>query len=205
MQPNISIAIEDKPYFTNISEIKSMKMIEIPRPKKMLLPISDVDATDDYEKRTKEGSALKKIIKTLKGTEMQFTADDTLITTEPKYLNTDTLRESTTSIPSKLFNSKLNIDKISRNQSKISSNNDSTNADVRSKFRLVDGTVPGIVKVRMQNTSIVKDGATRLIYSVHLDDKPVPAETAARDMTLLSAQEVALELGALVITQSERE
>ncbi|CAK9821272.1 hypothetical protein ANTRET_LOCUS36 [Anthophora retusa] len=34
--------------------------------------------------------------------------------------------------------------------------------------------------------------------------KPVPAETAARDMALLSSQEVALELGAPVLIQSER-
>jgi hypothetical protein len=57
----------------------------------------------------------------------------------------------------------------------------------------------------MQNTSVIEGGATRLIYSVHLDGKPVPAETAARDMALLSPQEVALELGAPVIIQSERE
>lgn len=62
----------------------------------------------------------------------------------------------------------------------------------------------GVVQVRMQNTSVSDDGSTRLIYSVHLGGKPVPAETAAKDMALLSPQEVALELGAPVIIQSER-
>ncbi|XP_063988047.1 uncharacterized protein LOC135168089 isoform X6 [Diachasmimorpha longicaudata] len=57
--------------------------------------------------------------------------------------------------------------------------------------------------VRMQNTTVLEDGSTRLIYSVHLGGKPVPAETAAKDMSLLSPQEVALELGAPVIIQSE--
>ncbi|XP_076627643.1 uncharacterized protein LOC143344913 [Colletes latitarsis] len=55
----------------------------------------------------------------------------------------------------------------------------------------------------MQNTSVTESGATRLIYSVHLGGKPVPAEIAARDMALLSPQEVALELGAPVLVQSE--
>ncbi|XP_015117807.1 uncharacterized protein LOC107041671 isoform X2 [Diachasma alloeum] len=61
----------------------------------------------------------------------------------------------------------------------------------------------GMVQVRMQNTTVLEDGSTRLIYSVHLGGKPVPAETAAKDMALLSPQEVALELGAPVIIQSE--
>lgn len=63
----------------------------------------------------------------------------------------------------------------------------------------------GVVQVRMQNTSVLEGGATRLIYSVHLSGKPVPAETAAKDMALLSTQEVALELGTPVIISSERE
>ncbi|XP_014204494.1 uncharacterized protein LOC106636591 [Copidosoma floridanum] len=62
---------------------------------------------------------------------------------------------------------------------------------------------PQLVQVRMQNTSLMQDGATRLVYTVHLGGKPVPAETAAKDMALLSAQEVALELGAPVVIQSE--
>lgn len=62
----------------------------------------------------------------------------------------------------------------------------------------------GMVQVRMQNTTVLEDGSTRLIYSVHLGGKPVPAETAAKDMALLSPQEVALELGAPVIIQGER-
>ncbi|XP_043284505.1 uncharacterized protein [Venturia canescens] len=61
----------------------------------------------------------------------------------------------------------------------------------------------GVVQVRMQNMSVTETGSTRLVYSVHLGGKPVPAETAAKDMALLSPQEVALELGVPVIIQSE--
>ncbi|XP_029039183.2 uncharacterized protein LOC114874237 isoform X1 [Osmia bicornis bicornis] len=78
-----------------------------------------------------------------------------------------------------------------------------TNVNKRSEFRLLDHPGDQTVQVRMQNTSVTESGATKLIYSVHLGGKPVPAETAARDMALLSPQEVALELGAPVIIQSE--
>ncbi|XP_033222414.1 uncharacterized protein LOC117176311 isoform X2 [Belonocnema kinseyi] len=61
----------------------------------------------------------------------------------------------------------------------------------------------GLVQVKMQNTSVIDRGTTKLIYSVHLSGKPVPAETAAKDMALLSPQEVALELGTPVLIQSE--
>ncbi|CAB0033220.1 unnamed protein product [Trichogramma brassicae] len=61
----------------------------------------------------------------------------------------------------------------------------------------------GLVQVRMQNTSRLESGATKLIYTVHLGGKPVPAETAAKDMALLSPQEVALELGTPVLISSE--
>ena len=71
----------------------------------------------------------------------------------------------------------------------------------KSKLRSLD---IGTVQVRMQNTTMTETGGTRLIYSVHLGGKPVPAETAAKDMALLSPQEVALELGVPVIIQSER-
>ncbi|XP_015593385.1 uncharacterized protein LOC107266895 isoform X2 [Cephus cinctus] len=70
----------------------------------------------------------------------------------------------------------------------------------KSKLRIPD---VGTVQVRMTNTSVIEGGATRLIYSVHLGGKPVPAATAAKDMALLSEQEVAIELGAPVIIQSE--
>ncbi|XP_015428515.1 PREDICTED: uncharacterized protein LOC107185360 [Dufourea novaeangliae] len=85
----------------------------------------------------------------------------------------------------------------------ISNDIDGESADRRSELRLFNNTAEGTVQVRMQNTSVTENGATRLIYSVHLGGKPVPAETAARDMALLSSQEVALELGAPVLIQSE--
>lgn len=190
----------NKLYFPNVSQIKSMRMIEIPRPKTKLLPTFDVDATDDREKPTKEDFALKKIIKTLKGDTKSLLSDD-----EPTTIaltNIDETDDSNEQIPRESMpmsiDSKSKIDVISNRS------NDNERADIRSRLRLVDGSIPGIVKVRMQNTSVIEGGAMRLIYSVHLDDKPVPAETAARDMALLSPQEVALELGAPVIIQSER-
>lgn len=63
---------------------------------------------------------------------------------------------------------------------------------------------PNLVQVSMQNVTVIEDSGIRLIYSVHLGGKPVPAETAAKDMALLSEQEVALELGTPVIIQSRR-
>lgn len=195
-------------HLPNDTQIKSMKMIEIPRPKKMLLPT--FDATDDYEKPTKEDLALRKIIKTLKeDTRLPSSEDDETTSVKPEIGTDDRSGESfsqeLTPMPVSAPDFKSNIDVVSKNRSTSLSENEIASAGVRSKLRLVDGSVPGIVKVRMQNTSVIEGGATRLIYSVHLDGKPVPAETAARDMALLSPQEVALELGAPVIIQSERE
>ncbi|XP_029679452.1 uncharacterized protein LOC115245321 [Formica exsecta] len=197
-----NITDDNKLYFPNVSQIKSMRMIEIPRPKTKLLPTFDVDATDDREKPTKEDFALKKIIKTLKGDIRFLPSDDEPTTINPTYIdetnnsNEQIPRESIPSINLK-SDSKSNTDFVSNRSS------DDESAGMRSRLRLADGSIPGIVKVRMQNTSVIEGGAMRLIYSVHLDDKPVPAETAARDMALLSPQEVALELGAPVIIQSE--
>jgi len=194
----------DEKYFSNVSQVKSMRMIEIPRPKKMLLPVFDIDATNDYDKSTKDDSALKKIIKTLKEETKSFsTQNDESITVDSIHLVPDTIDDSSKQFPPQSMSfpssdSKLNTESISKSRS-----NDNEDASVRSRLRLADGSIPGVVKVRMQNTSIF-EGAMRLIYSVHLDDKPVLAEMAARDMMLLSPQEVALELGAPVIIQSER-
>lgn len=181
-----------------------MRMIEIPRPK-MMLPTFEVDAMDDREKPTKE-FALKKIIKTLKGDTRSLPSDDEPTTIDSTY--SDETDHSSEQVPQELMptstdsksDSKSNNDVVSRNRS-----SDEESVSMRSRLRLADGSIPGVVKVRMQNTSVIEGGAMRLIYSVHLDDKPVPAEMAARDMALLSPQEVALELGAPVIIQSERE
>ncbi|XP_012534306.1 uncharacterized protein LOC105835502 isoform X3 [Monomorium pharaonis] len=206
-EASVSNVVDDK-YPSNVSHVQSMRMIEIPRPKKMLLPMLDVDAAnDDYEKSTKDDVALKKIktlAKTLKGeTKSLSTQDDESVTADSAHPDLNALdnssKQSTPEVtPTPTSNSKPNADSISRNRS-----NDNEVASVRSRLRLADGSIPGVVKVRMQNTSVIEGGATRLIYSVHLDDKPVPAETAARDMALISPQEVALELGAPVIIQSE--
>ena len=94
--------------------------------------------------------------------------------------------------------------RTSRNEIFNDINSESINASKYSELRSMDHAGDEIVQVRMQNTSVTESGATKLIYSVHLGGKPVPAETAARDMALLSPQEVALELGAPVLIQSER-
>ncbi|XP_015172713.1 PREDICTED: uncharacterized protein LOC107064500 [Polistes dominula] len=92
------------------------------------------------------------------------------------------------------FSSKSSVDwRLSEESNK------DINSTVSSKLRSLDG----VVQVRMHNTSTIESEGTRLIYSVHLGGKPVPAETAARDMALLSSQEVALELGVPVIIRSE--
>lgn len=191
-----------------------MRMIEIPRPK-TLLPTFNLGATN--EKPTKDTLA-QRLIKKLKGDtkhstskekeiadESTIVVDDSRSTTSRYDLDTvsdeQNLPDESTPPPKSLDDSsgsKMSGDVVSRNRS-------SSNEGERSKLRLADSTIPGVVKVRMQNTSVIESGATRLIYSVHLDGKPVPAETAARDMALLSPQEVALELGAPVIIQSERE
>jgi len=200
-ETSVSNLTDNKLYFPNVSQIKSMRMIEIPKPKTMLLPTFEVDAMDDREKPTKE-FALKKIIKTLKGDTRSLPSDDEPTTIDPTY--SDETGHSSEQVPQELMptstDSKSNNDVVSRNRS-----SDEVSVSMRSRLRLADGSIPGVVKVRMQNTSVIEGGAMRLIYSVHLDDKPVPAEMAARDMALLSPQEVALELGAPVIIQSERE
>ncbi|XP_043508288.1 uncharacterized protein LOC122527821 isoform X2 [Frieseomelitta varia] len=93
--------------------------------------------------------------------------------------------------------------KTLRNEILNDINSESINASKYLELRSMDHAGDEIVQVRMQNTSVTESGATKLIYSVHLGGKPVPAETAARDMALLSPQEVALELGAPVLIQSE--
>ncbi|XP_011162628.2 uncharacterized protein LOC105197781 isoform X2 [Solenopsis invicta] len=204
-ETSVPSLVDDK-YFSNVSQIKSMKMIEIPRPKKMLLPIIDDDAANDYKTSAKDDATLKKIIKTLKGeTNALSTQNDESVTVDQTHSSTNATDDSRKqsppeAIPIPSSDSKLNTDSISRSQS---NDNRYSSTSIRSKLRLADGSIPGIVKVRMQNTSVIEGGAMRLIYSVHLDGKPVPAETAARDMALLSPQEVALELGAPVIIQSE--
>lgn len=207
VEAGVSNLTEKKTYLTDDTQVKSMKMIEIPKPKKMLLPT--FETTDDYEKPTKEDLALKKIIKTLRKDtgELSSSKDDESTNVEADIGTNNHSGElfSRESTPMDTFDSNLNVDVVSKNRPTSSSENESASTAVRSKMRLVDGSVPGVVKVRMQNTSVIEGGATRLIYSVHLDGKPVPAETAARDMALLSPQEVALELGAPVIIQSERE
>lgn len=112
--------------------------------------------------------------------------------------------ESTTEYIDVSSDSSSSLNDHSKQQTLNNISTEETNVNKRSEFRLSDHPGDQTVQVRMQNTSVTESGATKLIYSVHLGGKPVPAETAARDMALLSPQEVALELGAPVIIQSER-
>ncbi|KYN29094.1 hypothetical protein ALC57_01481 [Trachymyrmex cornetzi] len=170
-----------------------------------LTVVFDNDVTNDYDKSTKDDFALKKIIKTLKAETKSFsTQNDESITVDPTHLIPDTIDDSSKQFPPQSMpipssDSKLNTESISKSQS---NDNEDASTSVRSRLRLADGSIPGVVKVRMQNTTVI-DGAMGLIYSVHLDGKPIPAEMASRDMAFLSPQEVALELGAPVIIQSE--
>ncbi|RLU25185.1 hypothetical protein DMN91_003277 [Ooceraea biroi] len=203
-EANVPSSTDDNLYFSKVSQVKSMRMIEIPRPKEMLLPMLDVDATD--EEFASKDFAMKKIMKTFredaKSSSSEINGYATTDSTNPDRGAIDDPREQSPQkpMPVPLDSSDSNVDPIAKNRS---NDNEGARIGVRSKLRLADGSVPGIVKVRMQNMSIIESGAMRLIYSVHLDGKPVPAETAARDMALLSPQEVALELGAPVIIQSE--
>ncbi|CAL7941770.1 unnamed protein product [Xylocopa violacea] len=103
------------------------------------------------------------------------------------------------------YNLQNHVENSLTSEKQISNNIGAENTSIgkRSELRSLDHSREETVQVRMQNTSVTEGGATKLIYSVHLGGKPVPAETAARDMALLSPQEVALELGAPVIIQSE--
>lgn len=197
---------DESSYFSNVTEVRSMRMVEIPRSKGMLLSLLDVDATAD-EAPTDETFALEKIIRTLRGDAKSSSLErDAYTSVDPTYPTPLGTIDDSSERPSPMPVSADSILDRPRSRSNDKhGDNESTRIGVRSKLRLVDGSIPGIVKVRMQNTSVIESGATRLIYSVHLDGKPVPAETAARDMALLSPQEVALELGAPVIIQSERE
>ncbi|XP_043263238.1 uncharacterized protein LOC122403664 isoform X2 [Colletes gigas] len=98
---------------------------------------------------------------------------------------------------------KISSDNHPLSRKQLSNNIEDERGSKRFELRLHNYTAEETVQVRMQNTSVTESGATRLIYSVHLGGKPVPAEIAARDMALLSPQEVALELGAPVLVQSE--
>lgn len=207
METSIPSSSDDDSDLSNVSQVKSMKMIETPR-KEMLSPMFDVSATNDES--ANEDLALKKVIKILKmdNAESSSLESDGYPIVDSTYSNTNAIdnprqqESAQESIPVDPSDSRSSIDSEVKSRSK---ENEAARMGVRSKLRLTHDSVPGIVKVRMQNTSVIEDGAVQLIYSVHLDGKPVPAETAARDMALLSPQEVALELGAPVIIQSERE
>jgi len=196
-EASVASPSDDNLSFSNNSPIKSMRMIEIPRPKEML-PM--LDMTNDGS--ADEDLALKKIMKMLRRDASSLENDRHSIDLNPDAINDPAEQATQESAPVPAFSSdsRSNIDPVAKDRS---SDGEGAGTDVRSKLRLADSS--GIVKVRMQNTSVIEGGAMRLIYSVHLDGKPVPAETAARDMSLLSPQEVALELGAPVIIQSERE
>ena len=60
------------------------------------------------------------------------------------------------------------------------------------------------VYVRVHNLTVTDDGNLELVYSVRVAGKPILATTAAKDMRLVSDNEVTAELGYTVITKAER-
>ena len=114
-------------------------------------------------------------------------------------------------LPNKYSPVSLSIDLEDDSKTSNSSNKryvdglDEFNSSGFNKSKSLLASDVGLVQVRMQNTTVIEGGPTKLIYSVHLAGKAVPADKAAKDMMLLSEQEVALVLGAPVIIQSERE
>ncbi|XP_076390699.1 uncharacterized protein LOC100883637 isoform X3 [Megachile rotundata] len=175
---------------------KPIKMIEVSKFKNTLLPTSDSNNIENHKKSSEMDEQLKKSSLI----QEKVSSNENIPVTTPMDYNESTMEYTNIS------SAKLNSQVFSSNDSKQIFNNISTediSTNKRSELRSLDHSADQTVQVRMQNTSMTESGATKLIYSVHLGGKPVPAETAARDMALLSPQEVALELGAPVIIQSE--
>lgn len=175
-------------------------------------PSSHTNETENYNKsadeddlsRSKNSSIIEK--ETSPSNKDALTTDSTEVTENVTYhLNESYMLEDTSSnLSSVTSNVQISSESHLIAKKPIPNVIETKGASKYSELRLLDHSAEETVRVRMQNTSVTEGGATRLIYSVHLGGKPVPAETAARDMALLSPQEVALELGAPVLIQSER-
>lgn len=202
---------------SEISTITNHVKLQVSTFKDALLPTTSVNKVENpYERLQTDDVHLRKVnlVK-----EKIFYSNNNLSTTASVnfHENADYTSQRSLQNDASTFNSSStgynlqNDDDIQNNRARTSRNEilndinlESINASKYSELRSMDHAGDEIVQVRMQNTSVTESGATKLIYSVHLGGKPVPAETAARDMALLSPQEVALELGAPVLIQSER-
>jgi len=89
------------------------------------------------------------------------------------------------------FDSRSNVDPVAKD---CPSNGESVKADVRSKLRLTEGSVLGIVKARMYNASIIEsDAIDRDIDLFRSSHGKLVLST--RDMSLLSLQKITVEVG----------
>ncbi|KAG7206061.1 hypothetical protein KM043_003459 [Ampulex compressa] len=181
---------------------KPAKLIEISKLKRTLLPTSRINEEDQSESSKNDAT-----FPSSKSKLFEEEIDSAPRSSSLKKKTTDNLEaeDTNSSIDTSVSILRANRSTFRGNESVLSESASISRKDetTSSRLRSLDQTTQEIVQVRMQNTSVIEGGATRLIYSVHLGGKPVPAESAARDMALLSAQEVALELGAPVIIQSE--
>ena len=167
--------------------VKRMRLVRINR--KRTLPFKEAESHPDVSSLTKDPSSLLE--------------NKTISSSNAAALNSVSEKEESLSwnsiIPTVINNEK---ESLSQDLNQSDSLNMTTNPQMVDDSRFSRSI--GFVQVRMQNTNVIDGGAIKLIYSVHLGQKPVPAETAAKDMALLSSQEVALELGTPVLIQSER-
>ncbi|KOC61153.1 hypothetical protein WH47_04419 [Habropoda laboriosa] len=193
--------------------LKPVKMLQLSKFRNTLLPTSDINDIKSHNERThmddfqlkklnvieeQEESSSQNISTTTAVMDFNETTTDY---TSQQYLHDDV----SINLSSAVHNFQNLSDNYPTPQKQVLSDIDAENINTnkRLELRLLDPSKEEIIQVKMQNTSVMEGGATKLIYSVHLGGKPVPAETAARDMALLSPQEVALELGAPVLIQSE--
>ncbi|XP_063228414.1 uncharacterized protein LOC134534187 [Bacillus rossius redtenbacheri] len=77
------------------------------------------------------------------------------------------------------------------------------NATVQALQRLRRARVPEPVTVQLHNRSAPEAGGMSLLYTVRVAGRPVLARAAAADMRLVSAGEMAAELGRPVVTKAE--
>lgn len=182
----------------------SIKLVQVSTFNNTLLPTSNVNDIENHSEMDNFYLKRLSLIKDKKNVSTTTTSID-FNENITNYTNQHSLENNISfNLSSMMHNLQDYGNNYSVSEQEISNNVDGKNISNHSKLRLLDHTGEETVQVRMQNTSITESGATKLIYSVHLGGKPVPAETAARDMALLSSQEVALELGAPVLIQSER-
>lgn len=182
----------------------SIKLVQVSTFNNTLLPTSNVNDIENHSEMDNFYLKRLSLIKDKKNVSTTTTSID-FNENITNYTNQHSLENNISfNLSSMMHNLQDYGNNYSVSEQEISNNVDGKNISNHSKLRLLDRTGEETVQVRMQNTSITESGATKLIYSVHLGGKPVPAETAARDMALLSSQEVALELGAPVLIQSER-